>query len=167
MIDLNSWLTGYALGLAGKPLPLTVAKKTLIGYSYNGVVLPELPEWDRESYPYAMICKHRYQDMKAALMCSAKPFTFEESSGNWCKTLAIGADAIVYDHLYEDDSEWAPNVITDYNGTPFAEIGYVHLGLGYEPLWANHDVYLCEYDGGYVATEELYLAASEPVPVYE
>ncbi len=53
MIDLNSWLAGFAIGLCGKPLP--IIKKTPIGYSYNGVVLPELPEWDKETYPYAYI----------------------------------------------------------------------------------------------------------------
>jgi hypothetical protein len=38
-LDLKSWMTGYILGITGKPLPLV--QKTPIGYSYNGVVLPE------------------------------------------------------------------------------------------------------------------------------
>ena len=46
MIDLKSWLTGFALGLCGKPLPY--AKKTPIGYSYNGTVLPEEQEDDTD-----------------------------------------------------------------------------------------------------------------------
>lgn len=46
MIDMKSWLTGFALGLCGKPLPF--AKKTPIGYSYNGTVLPEEQESDTD-----------------------------------------------------------------------------------------------------------------------
>lgn len=30
MFDLDSWLTGFALGLAGKPLPFSTAKETLL-----------------------------------------------------------------------------------------------------------------------------------------
>jgi hypothetical protein len=40
MIDMKSWLTGYILGITGKPLPIA-AKKEPTSYSYNGVVLPE------------------------------------------------------------------------------------------------------------------------------
>lgn len=54
IIDLKSWLYGFCLGICGKPLPLA-AKKTPTAYSYNGVVLPKLPEWDREKYPYAVV----------------------------------------------------------------------------------------------------------------
>lgn len=46
--DLRSWLTGFALGLSGKPLPLS--SKTPIVPE-----LPELPEWDKETYPYMFL----------------------------------------------------------------------------------------------------------------
>lgn len=34
---LKSWLTGFALGMAGKPLPLAPVRKESIAYLYNGV----------------------------------------------------------------------------------------------------------------------------------
>lgn len=36
---------------ATDPIPVT----GIVGYSYNGTVLPELPEWDKTKYPYAYI----------------------------------------------------------------------------------------------------------------
>ena len=39
-----------------KPVPVQTATM----YSYNGTVLPALPEWDKETYPYAYI---RYEDI--------------------------------------------------------------------------------------------------------
>ena len=47
----------------GRVLPGNIIKveavdtnaKTPDGYSYNGVQLPKLPEWDKEMYPYAVI----------------------------------------------------------------------------------------------------------------
>jgi hypothetical protein len=52
--DLQSFLIGYTLGIAGKPLPLTASKpgSEPVAYLYNGVRLPKLPEWD---LPYAYI----------------------------------------------------------------------------------------------------------------
>ena len=69
----RSFLIGLALGLAGKPLPISQGKEpiayfyghiakegetathTIDGVGYVGVVLPKLPEWDKEAYPYAVI----------------------------------------------------------------------------------------------------------------
>ena len=59
-MDKTSMTLGWLVGrqIAGHRRK----KGTLVGYSYNGVILPALPEWDREEYPYAFMHKAmRYQ----------------------------------------------------------------------------------------------------------
>ena len=53
-MDRKSFEEGIILALVSPPIP-HVVKREPIAYSYNGVILPKLPEWDREKYPYAVI----------------------------------------------------------------------------------------------------------------
>ena len=52
---LKSWLIGFVLALAGKPLPLGGGKREPVAYLYNGVRLSKLPEWDEEKYPHLVL----------------------------------------------------------------------------------------------------------------
>lgn len=62
----RDFAAGYLMGLAGMPLASTPeAASSDPLYLYGGVALPPLPsEWDRETYPYAVIVKdktHQYR----------------------------------------------------------------------------------------------------------
>ena len=50
---MRSSVMGLILSLFSSPLP--EVQKQPVAYLYNGVRLPKLPEWDRETYPYATI----------------------------------------------------------------------------------------------------------------
>lgn len=136
LFDLKGFLTGYALGLAGKPLPF--AKKTPIAYSYNGTVLPGLPEWDRESYPYAGIFLMG-DGSTYRLYCSASPM-YGGASINYIRQPAI--------YYICDGNSW---------GEPTEQTTTVQSPA----IWANHDVTYTE--GG----DSVYLSASDPIPIYE
>lgn len=45
---------------------------TIDGVGYVGAVLPKLPEWDREAYPYAVI----FQRGGHGLRCASKPWVW-------------------------------------------------------------------------------------------
>lgn len=142
---LRSWLTGFALGLAGKPLPLAVAKK-LVGYSYNGVVLPKLPEWDKETYPCAYIVENGYADTEGyeyGLVFYTKAITVVKDAEGPHEGWHYFFDGLLYRYIDNAWTEWPEDV---------------GFGLGGKIVWSNTDVY---YGSG-----GLYLATSEPVPVY-
>lgn len=50
---MRSCAMGLILSLFSSPLP--EVQKEPVAYLYNGVILPALPEWDRETYPYLVI----------------------------------------------------------------------------------------------------------------
>ena len=139
---LMSWLTGYILGISGKPYPF--AKKKLVGYSYNGVVLPALPE-EALAYPYRWI--KQYGSWAYLYASDNAPRSFIGSTGSEYWGYQTGIDAADVRFIATiGDMEWES---TGYN-----IVGNVSL-----PTWTNVDAY--KLDG------TLLLAASEPVPVYE
>lgn len=150
---LRSWLTGFALGLSGKPLPLSTGK-TLVGYSYNGTVLPKLPEWDKTVYPFAyMIGSNRLY------LCSALPYAAAQT-GIFAGYMGIFAtddcEAICYKPT-TDGGFWQRDSESDKSVSASEMI----VGLAFVDLiWTNTDVINIE-------DSTVYLAASEPVPVYE
>lgn len=144
--DLTAWLTGYALGICGKPLPFST-KKEPVAYLYNGVRLPKLPEWDRETYPYAYLLYNSllglyflrvYSD---PLIPGGEKFVFADGDANLAR--------------YElEDGLWI------FKGDSVGETGFLPSSVA-RFVWANTDVYNYKGDG------TLILAASKPVPVYE
>lgn len=112
-------------------------------YLYNGVELPQLPEWNKTAYPYAMLL---YDHGSYRLLLTKEP-AGKYSDGYF-----------LYNHPYAEyecdkgDTEWI------FDGEYITDTG---LGGYFEALmfieWTNHNVY--NYDG------TLYLAASDPVPV--
>lgn len=164
---LRSWLTGFALGLSGKPYPYSKREPT--AYLYNGVRLPALPEWDRVAYPYAVITGYsnelfeQYPDAPKHsnyLFVSDKPLLLTRgtiygggynyfvgdltSAQTW--TCAVGGEASEWACYgkYSADSRVIYNTELSWDTCRF--------------MWANHDIMY----RGTVA-----LAASDPVPVYE
>lgn len=120
------------------PIPVT----GLVGYSYNGVVLPELPEWDTENYP-------------DAILTESTRFRMWTMNGAWCGLGTDGSEwrvkcnAYVVFRYYSEDG-WA-KFYTTSSTSDICEIESV--------LWANFDI--LNEDG------TTYLSASDPIPVYE
>lgn len=151
--DIRSWRTGFELGLAGFAYPYAKPREPT-AYLYNGVRLPALPEWDRVKYPYAFIYK-RYSPVSRAYVCDlvALPEVAYAymSSGGWA--VYVGdVDRLGWRVIADS----AGNFSTEWQLLETAWNGYVAPpGL----TWANFGV--LNEDG------TVYLAASEPVPVYE
>ncbi len=110
---------------------------------YNGVELPELPEWDRAAYPYAIL---QELNGNCRLNVSSKPlYAFAYSSGKVVATAPEDAEGYNYEVYASNPGSWAG---------PY----YGVSAQGVMPiLWANYDVYF--EDGTF------YLAATDPVPV--
>lgn len=129
----------FALGLIA---PGTVGREP-VAYLYNGVVLPKLPEWDRETYPYAMIRCSQTDSAKYMLEVSASAIAFD----------ALPAEGVRIDppsaqYATRDDG-WELSSMRET-----AEYFFNNDTI----RWTNHDFFYA--DG------TLYLAASDPVPVY-
>jgi hypothetical protein len=147
-LDLKSWLTGCILGVCGKPLPI-VAKKEPTAYSYNGVVLPKLPEWDKTEYPYAFIADNK-SGAVYTLYVSTELWVDRGYSGIWHGGSSTAGNAIAF-HINDDGSGWQDG--KDISSTQSSG------GLGSPPIWTNVDMY---YKDGTLSLE-----ASDPIPVYE
>lgn len=160
---LRSWLTGFALGLSGKPYPYSKREPT--AYLYNGIRLPALPEWDREKYPYAIIF-HSASGINN-LFISATPWhgtgkAFDDFGGTFGETTANASSGILYNQYNDKDWELMSNEdtppelgqIADTDGDGVGDAG------AFCTFWSNHDI--ISADGTTVL-----IAASDPVPVYE
>lgn len=127
----------------------------MANYLYNGVELPELPEWDKTAYPYVVIrfatSPGVFDDCYIIEAYPGKPITVENT--------ILGA-TVEYIKL-----ETASSCLTvgsiDVDGDAWEVSQIVFEGEGKYGLksivWSNFDIN--HVDG------TLYLAASEPVPV--
>lgn len=105
-------------------------------YLYNGVRLPKLPEWDKEAYPLCIICE------------GEERFVLRCYSSNKKGVLQSGVPIFIGDiRFILSDEVW---VQTDYRYD------------GDVSIWANYDLMYWIVDDEYA----LYLAASDPVPLY-
>lgn len=113
-------------------------------YLYGDVELPPLPEWDRETYPYAWIratntAKNDFRlyvqsEIKYAVSASGVTMIVINKASCLRYSCAIGG------------TEWTQISVSSSN-----------LAIESWELWANFDVY--------DENNELLLAASEPIPV--
>ena len=120
-------------------------------YSYNGTVLPALPDWDKETYPYAVITS--LNDSSHSLICFSAPVYYHDSyftnyfrSKDVCSSIGF-----YYEEPYHD--EWTST--TNYEKTDIAAGENIVTAL--TPIWANFEV-LNE-------DNTVKLTASVPVPV--
>ena len=133
---------------------------------YVGAVLPPLPVWDKEQYPYAVICK--YLDVFGSvigydIVVSNRPlFMTKDESPNLWQPSGTNSSITMSAKLYLDRT---------VDDTPPGEWGkwgvpYDSYGPGArwwdEPIWADYDVELC--DGFLKPMGETALSASEPIP---
>ena len=163
---MRSFLKGLAMGLCGKPLEFAPGKEP-VAYLYNGVRLPKLPEWDKEKYPYAVLERYIYPTDgtevlvdKTTLTCSPAPFTYEaQYDSDVIASRPTAGDTAAYmechiDHL-QGETNWGEKKVYNlsYMEAPFISIHPL-------PYWTNSDIIRNDGNG-------VWLAASEPVPVYE
>lgn len=137
--DPASLLMGYRVGqilraMRGK-------EREPVAYLYNGVRLPKLPEWDRETYPYALIFVNSTTNKYCCVFLKS-----EATVDN------TGIYLLLWGDYYQlEDGAWASH--TGQNGG--------------RAVWANYDIYVSDNENYGELAGTLYLATSEPVPVYE
>lgn len=155
-------LRQFILGLLSE---LTAGSaKEPIAYLYNGVRLPKLPEWDREVYPYAYLCRIWTEGYAVAhLFVTPDPMVVTDDG--YLSSAGKRIACKEYKCEIAEATEWA-----DGNVNAF------YIQLTYMPFWANTDMEKYLHDSGetssieddvYTATGEIVLEESDPVPVYE
>lgn len=155
-MDKNSLTFGCLIGrqIAGQR---RTQEKQPIAYLYNGIRLPALPEWDKETYPYAVIITST--DVESyRLYVSDKPVIYRRKDNLTALALSasckLGRSGIVYQNYPSmDDAKWSNPYITSISGAT----EWFDYASSY--VWANYDVL---WDDGSVS-----LTASDPIPVYE
>lgn len=138
----KDFLEGLSISVACHVLPVRKVFREPISYSYNGVILPALPEWDREMY----ITEHKvFGKPFYKLHLTSDPYYAIASDGKYCIGHRIG------DVQYEaEESEWVYEMTYEQNGV-FAVLTSV--------IWANFDVK--------DESDTAVLLKSDPIPVYE
>jgi hypothetical protein len=119
---------------ASEPIPVE-----LVGYSYNGTVLPELPEWDKETYPYAWIRPYAF----GRLLSIQKDVSYAVVEGY--ENIEYPEDTKFY--WTGNSGEW---IVDRYDRDNMITRG---------AIWANFDILS--------TTGAVTLLASNPIPVYE
>lgn len=143
------------------------------GYSYKKI--PTIKQDDE--FKYAVLVRHYNATsdlVTTSLYISQNPFFYFYKSGNTptlvhCPSYTSNTYK-VYQYRH-DDGYWQglSNQTSTSNGTPGSFSPSDPLLHDLEAIWTNHDIYHAEKNanGYFIATDELYLAASEPVPDYE
>lgn len=128
------------------------AKKEATMYSYNGVVLPKLPEWDKTAYPYAYLNHGQMFNGTKYIMFRviSKPFVVATNSSG---TKIWSAEDAQWVSFSCDSGETAWSAGSEASGTPNGNEN-------------NSPVFWCNDDMKY-ADGTVYLPSSDPVPVYE
>lgn len=134
-------------------------------YSYNGVIFPALPEWDRETYPYAILHGAVTADdstigYRASLHVSSVPFYL---TGNLVTALKPEADgnSIAYKwDIVEGDTWDSPWSRWEGGDVALTADTTVSLNALWGRKWTNFDLYN-------TTKETIAMAKSVPVPVYE
>lgn len=118
-------------------------------WSYNGTVLPKLPEWDRKTYPYCVICK------RGKLIPGYNFWAFSE------KPILYWFDSDTVSMKGSASGTPYVHCSIPLDGTSWSSLGSSTLldsASANGPFWSNYDAYI---------ENTLYLAASNPIPVYE
>jgi hypothetical protein len=145
-------IIGYVLKQCGVPMAELIAEmlcketRVPVAYNYNGLVALKLPEWDATVYLYAYIVgQHLCVSPKRPYIKESKNFI----TGEPAYSLKFQEDVTVLRWWANDMGEWEK--VKDDNYTTSASIPV--------PKWSNFDI--LKEDG------TVYLAASDPIPVYE
>ena len=145
-MDNKSQTLGYLVGkqIAGMRRVTTEP----VAYLYNGVRLPKLPEFGAE-YPNKVVSVHTADDGNTYYRCVGLPMKKQVIVNSDGEPMFNGlSGSTVFPGYKFDGTEWVDNKI-----------------LFVYPIWADYDIYYASNAGDLAGT--LYLAASEPIPVYE
>lgn len=131
-------------------------------YSYNGNVFPKLPDWDKESYPYAMIYPFRKGNPPTQRIARlfVSDITVEMLPGDVNRAYALGDGVLL---CYECSVDYYTNELLEdwHREESYDEIATTNKAvLSFTPIWSNYDI-LNKTDGS------IFLSASEPIPVYD
>lgn len=145
-LDRKSYLIGY---LTGQALRRNRGKRVATMYSYNGTVLPKLPEWDRKTYPYCAICKRGKLNPGYHFWAfSEKPILYWFDSDTVSMKGSASGTPYVRCSIPLDGTSWSS----------LSSSTLLDSASANGPFWSNYDAYI---------GNTLYLAASNPIPVYE
>ena len=143
---------------ASDPIPL--ASSEPVAYRYNGVELPELPEWDMEAYPYAIIAQNSDGDIY--FECATKLMQYGTfTSGGVSYTnphyLILAGEIASREYRFLSNNSWGEPKTAVWDRTDKT----TNLRSRTEKvIWCNTDI-------PNIDNNTVYLAASAPVPVYE
>lgn len=130
---------------ATEPIPVE-----LVGYSYNGTVLPALPEWDKETYPYAVITGSYvsyFGEILYSLDLTRTPLIYDEKTGD----ITVEEKGYsIYATFRESKGGWG-----DFEQVKMAS----DWAKSDDFVWTNNDIVR--------ADDSVHYLASDPVPVYE
>lgn len=126
---------------------------TADNWSYNGTVLPKLPSWDKSAYPYAYIDKL----LNYTLVLSSAPLYVDNTESNTL-TGSLHSDGAEVNFMI-----WS--CATGGSSWNLANEGAGVIDRVNTVVWANTNLYYLNSVNDIDGT--LYLAASDPVPVYE
>lgn len=145
-------------------------------HSYNGYILPGLPEWDKTAYPYAFIGVAGGSNNAGYvyhLHVSDNPFYGQLSDGLTLPNMPNGGTfklcGVYEEGVSEDVLEsiqtlygYTPQSVYDgWSAWTAEKSSTVSTTLLAAPVWANHD--LVYYSGNLAG--KTWVEASEPVPV--
>lgn len=147
----KDFLEGLAISAACHVLPARKVFREPIAYSYNGTILPKLPE---SELPYAFM---KYTPSGVAVKDAVylyflKDTVYKYEDGR--PYLNVVSDCVAYRGT---SSGWTEHTISA--DTEWICVDAVYLNTWESPVWSNFDII---GEDGYV-----YFTASEPVPVYE
>ena len=128
-----------------------------VGRSYNGTVLPKLPQWDKSKYPYAAIFKYADVDYKNAdykLIAVPMPYFYVPSTTK--EHIGTTARLRRSFHLSADGTRWIDKGEIEESDEG-SWIVMLELYDGHTVVWTNTDIPYKDDES------KLYAAASEPV----
>ena len=145
----KDFLEGLAISAACHVLPARKVFREPIAYSYNGVILPKLPEWDREMYPYMCMTTNSSNSV-VNLHMSSEPVVYDGKLNVTMIRTAYVPKPRLFVSWTENNNAWGEIAEgnTDYN-----------IYYSNPLIWTNTDIIK--------SNGSVYLAASEPIPVYE
>lgn len=152
MSNKDLWLSGLTMGLTGKGVP-ELTEKCL----YNGVALPDINSvWtDKGMYKQCIIGCNENGDEYSAFVSSDLWYS---DSNNWInnynKTPALGKPYAIW-RCHASDTEW-----TYVSGATSSPADLTIAFRCHKYIWSSSDV-LTKSDSS------VYLAASDPVPVWD
>jgi hypothetical protein len=124
-------------------------------YLYNGVEGPALPEWDKTTCPYAVICDTTgWGGRRLQLVIAEKPLYIVGGSTPLLFNV-VDNEVFCSQSFFENEPA---NVWRDFD-----KAGGSYGAYWSNPVWANYDVEYCGNNGEPLGTIALY--ASDPVPV--